>query len=347
MNLMFWKKRTGTGKDAGSAQENPAVNTEPRKPLDVVAVEQKTASSGTEQPDAGPSGAGETGPETPARPGLVTRMKLRLNALTKYFRKAPTFRAEEGSTPDVSGAPEESDNAAALEPETESRDAEAPAKPGLAMQLKSRLITLVRRFRKTPVPDTEEPDAGENESRAGRTGESRDRSEASPEDEHSDGGAATEPVRSRRWLVIGGSVVIVVLLLVEAVIANWPIFKPPQKRWGTRHDTTSISSRPPDSEPVHESSPVPVPEKSRAEAEALRKENAELQVQIEALKRQPPPPRSFTSPVAQTGEATPSSSVSGEVTLDNKDPKAAAMSLKEAIEAMNAGTGGYAKKTTK
>ncbi len=363
MNLMFWKKKTGAGAEAENTRENLAANPKPRESLDFVAAKQGGAEHGTEPSD----------PEAidQAKLGLVARLKLRLTALTVHFRKAPAFCADEEQVPDAPVGSGRPDDAAAAEP-----DMEAPAKPGLAVRMKLRLIALARRFKKAPAPEAEE-----DEDRAGRDDESpapetpakpglfmrikagfaafvrefkgsaapaasedRDadshgRSGAEPEGEPPEEVSATEPVRSRKWLVIGGSIVIVVLLLVDIAMTFWMTYEPRQKRWGTRHDITSITSRTirPESEP----------EKPQTEVEALMKENAELQARIEVLNKEPPQQRPYVTPTRQTGESAPSSSVSGELMIGNNDPKAAAMSLKEAIEAMNADPGESAKKLAK
>lgn len=294
MNLMFWKKKTGTE---------------------------------------------ETGLETPEKPGLVARMKLLLGNLTRPFKKTPVFRAE--VEPDLPGGSEEPDAAAFVEPEPE-----APAKPGLTVRMKSRFIALVQRFRETPakpglpmrikaefvafIRKLKAPAAGEEEE-AGTHG----RSAALPEEgETTTGETAAGPVRSRKWLVVSGSILIVVLLVVDIAITLWLSYESPQKRWGTRHDT--ISSLPGESESM--------PEEPRSEVEALRKENAGLQAQIEALRKEQQR-RPYAPPAWQTGEGNmPSYSASGEMAVGSSDPKAAAMTLKEAIEAMNASSGDYDKK---
>ena len=182
--------------------------------------------------------------------------------------------------------------------------------------------------------------ASENRDEAGSQGRSR----GSAEEERPDEEAAVEPARSRKWLVIGGGIGLLVLLLVGIGIAIWPLFTPPPKRWGTRHDITSISSRPLGSEQATEGSQASAGGTPQAEIEALRKENAELQAQIETLRKVQAQARTYVPPAQPS---SPSSSVSGETTVGSSDPTAAAMSLKEAIEAMNASTGDFRKKPAK
>lgn len=320
MNLMFWKRKAGAAEDAENAQGDLAVNTKPRESLDFSASEQDRAAPESSVMDT-------DSPEAPAKPGLTARLKLQLAALTGRLRKAPAFRAGEDLAAEASGSPEKSDA-------DESPDLEVPARPGLLMRIKAGFAAFTRAFKAPAAPAAaEEQEAG-----------SRSRSEEAAEAELPDEEQSAEPVRSRKWLIIGGSAVIAALLLFSYGIANWPISEPPPKRWGTRHDQMDISSTPPRPESAYEGFQAPA--RSPADVEALRKENAELQARIEALKRAPSlrPPRTYPSSATQSGASAPSSSVGGEMTIDSKDPKAAAMSLKEAIEAMNAGSGDTGKK---
>lgn len=79
------------------------------------------------------------------------------------------------------------------------------------------------------------------------------------------------------------------------------------------------------------------------ELEALRKKNEELEAQLNALKQEGQQP-ALSSPVQRGVSPARSGGGGGEVMLGSQDPKATAMTLKAAIEAMNAGTGGYTKK---
>lgn len=333
MNLMFWKKKTGAGEEVKNE------------------------------------------PGTPAKPGLAARLKLQIAALAMHFKKAPAFHADEEQASDVPGGSKKPDGAAAIKPDLESPDTEAPAKPGLAVRIKLQLITLIQRFRKTPAPDDAEEHADEADEspepeayakpglfmriKAGFAAFSREIKGSAPatdegEDADSHGRSrnlpdegelpvsetAAAPARPRKWLVVGGSIFIVVLLLVDIAFNFWLSYEPRQKRWGTRHDITSISSRPSESESM--------PENSRNEVEALQLKNAELQARIKALKGEPPQQRPNAQPAWQPGgESTPLSSVNGELMVGNKDAQATAMTLKEAIEAMNADSGDHAKKPAK
>lgn len=305
MNLMFWKKKTGAGEEAENARENLAVNTKPQESLDFATTKQDIAERNPEPPE----------PETPAKPGLAARLKLRLTALAGHFKKTPAFCAEEDHAPDAPGGSEKPVDAAAIEPDLESPDMEAPIKPGLVVWVKLRLIALTRCFRKMSAPDD-------------------------------------EPVCSKKRLVIGGAVGLLVLSLAGIVIAIWPVAPPHQEQPDTMPDVATITSRPSEPKPAP---PEPVlgepqtstPEKSQTEIESLKKENAELHARIEALKKELPQQQSYVPSARHAGRNVPASSVDGEMMIGNKDPKSTAMTLKEAIEAMNASSGDHAKKSAK
>ncbi len=86
--------------------------------------------------------------------------------------------------------------------------------------------------------------------------------------------------------------------------------------------------------------------KTEAELHALRKKNEELQAQLEALENQQAAQPSAESRIANTENNESPAPISGEVAIGSKDPKANAMTLKQAIEAMNAASGDYEKNST-
>lgn len=198
---------------------------------------------------------------------------------------------------------------------------EAPARPGLIVWVKLRLIALIRCFKKTPVSDIAEGDE-----------------EDSPE---------IKPARSKKRLVIGGAIGLLVLLLAGIGIAIRPAVPPPQEQPDTRRNVAAMTSRPGESAPALGQPQTSTPEKPPSEIEALKKENAELHARIEALKKELPQQQPYVPAARYTGGNVPSSSVSGEMMIGNKDPKATAMTLKEAIEAMNASSGDHAQKPAK
>jgi hypothetical protein len=237
-------------------------------------------------------------------------MKLQFAALVRRFRKMPAADAEESQAdqPDEPPAPE------------------APAKPGLLARIKAGLTAFVREVKAPAASAAAEEDD--------EVDVPRSRSGAEPEDEP----AENVPPRSKKRLLIGGAIGLLILLLIGIAIAYWPTSKPPEKRQGTRHDTDAIPSRSGAPDPAHQKTPASALEEPLPEVETLRRENAELQAQVEALRKarqhpSAPPARPYGGNVAVP---TPGS---GELAVGSEDPKAAAMTLKEAIEAMNAATG--------
>ncbi len=193
----------------------------------------------------------------------------------------------------------------------DSAEPDAPASPGLVTRIKSRLAGLAQRFRKAPPAGAEE----------NQVQETHGRSQAAAEDVPS-----FRPMRTKKRLIIGGAIGLLVLLLAGIGFATWKIFlSPPQQESAT-------------AETSHASQPAAHAETPQAEIEALKKKNAELQAQIEATKKSQPQQQPAAAP--QGGDnAAVSSSGSGEMTISNKDPKAAAQALKAAIEEMNAASG--------
>lgn len=87
-------------------------------------------------------------------------------------------------------------------------------------------------------------------------------------------------------------------------------------------------------------------EQNQADIDALTKKNHALQAQIEALRKYQPQ-RLSTSPASRPIVKAQPTAPSGDLAVGSKSPKATAMTLKEAIEAMNAGSGEPAKKAAK
>lgn len=314
MNLMFWKKKTGTGEEAENAREDLAASKKLRESLDFSATKQGIAdtSRDPESPEL----------ETPAKPGLAARMALLLTALTSHFKKTPAFSAEEDHAPEASEGSKKPVDAAAREPDLESPDMEVPAEPGLVVRAKLLLIALTRRFKKSPISDVAE-------------GDEEDAFEINP-------------VRSKKRLIIGGAIGLLVLLLASIGFALWPAAPPHQEQPDTGRDVaTTRPSQPAPSEPAPGEPQPAMPEKPPSEIEALKKENAELHARIEALKKELPQQQPYVPAARHDGGNAPSSSASGEMMIGNKDPKDTAMTLKEAIEAMNTSSGDHAKKTAK
>ena len=205
---------------------------------------------------------------------------------------------------------------------TESADSEATKKPGLFARISSLLPALTRHFKKPPAFNAEENQATE----AAEHSESEQDDTPSP---------AASPSLNRR-LIIAGVIGLLILSLSGIGFAVWKIFL------STSQEDANIPA----------AKPAPQTEAARAKIEALKKKNEELQAQIEALKKEQPQQEAESQqpvePTAkQTKDNTLPSSDSGDLMIDNKDPKATAMSLKEAIDAMNEGYGDYGKKRAK
>ncbi|MCK9200689.1 MAG: hypothetical protein M0P59_04545 [Gallionella sp.] len=88
---------------------------------------------------------------------------------------------------------------------------------------------------------------------------------------------------------------------------------------------------------------APVSHVPQTEVEVLRQKNAELQTQLDALKKTQQPSSASVKLYPGDGKGA---AAGGVATVGSSDPKAAATTLKEAIEAMNAG-GNYQKKPAK
>lgn len=201
----------------------------------------------------------------------------------------------------------EADDPESSDPEMS--DQENPGKSGLAARIKSRLAALIRRFKKPPAFQAE-ADQAQDDSRHSE----------SPSDDTS----SPKPVNLKKRLILGGAIGLAILLLMGAGFAVWKIF---------------LSAPDEDAD-----TPVPVeaphsarPAIPRAEIEALKKKNEELQAQVETLKKEPAPQPPAEPAAQQAGDNIPSQSDSGEITIGNKDAKATANALKEAIETMNEG----------
>lgn len=197
-------------------------------------------------------------------------------------------------------------------------------KLGLLARINAGCSGLARRFRKSPPPGEDEAEEDQPSSK-----------ESSPETQIGES-PAIHPMRTKKRLIIGSAIGLLVLLLSGAGVATWKLFlSSPEPE--TAGPATAAAS--------HDKNPESQAETEQTEIETLRKKNEELQAQIEALKHEPSQieqPTATTAGVEAATTATP-----GEMTLSNKDPKAAAQSLKEAIEAMNAGSGGSVKKPAK
>ena len=138
------------------------------------------------------------------------------------------------------------------------------------------------------------------------------------------------PLRNlKKRLIIGGALGAVILLLAGIGLSAWKLLapnqveqhKPPQ---AAAHDSTPATLKAPDSAAM------------QAQIEALKQQNAQMHSQLEALKTS----GQRETPAAASVESAPAASSGDVVLFTGKDTKASAAALKQAIEAMNAASGG-------
>ena len=228
----------------------------------------------------------------------------------------------------------------------EAPDTETTAKSGLAARMKSWFGALTGRFRRAPAFSAEGDQSTDAQDSSGNI--AGDTTVINPDLKPSDQEAPEiRPVNLKKRLIVGGAIALLVLLLIGIGFAAWKFFSPPPKKETGASGTAKTS---------HVTRPAPQPEAPRPEAskpevspaeiEALKKKNEELQAQIEALKNSRK--EQLRQPSArQTNENISVSPAGGEIKIGNENPKATAMSIKEAIEAMNAISGDYDKKPAK
>lgn len=227
--------------------------------------------------------------------------------------------AEEEKPADKNTAPESSSQ--------EQHDSESPVKQGVAAKIKSAFSRLTSVFKKPPSFNAEEGEASD------KTAPSGDATE-----EVSD----PPPANLKKQMILGGALFLLVLLFAAVGFFIFRHFTSPPK------PNTPKPVTPAASETLHTDKPIPHTVAPNPEIETLKKKNIELQAQIESLKKEAAP---LPQPVASTGQQISNSgfqpSDNSELTVTNKDPKATALSLKEAIDAMNAEPGDNNKKSTK
>lgn len=271
------------------------------------AAEQKSPDS--ESPDSEPQ----------KKLGLFSRIKLRLVSLIRRSKKTPSTDEEEAKEPAAEThlrSTHEPEGHAGIDEESETSE-----KPGLFARTKLRLAALIGR---TPKATEEEEEEAADALRR-----------AKPEAEHATEEAAEEaakPKHSRKGWIIGGLILLLILLVTGGYFALDYIL-PPLKRSNIAHETVKAY---------------------RIRQQALKDAQQAEPPLSESPQAAPPPPAAFESqqppvepvqPAQQrTGSSAPPISSKGEVVVDSKNPKSTAMSLKEAIEVMNAESGGTARK---
>lgn len=211
--------------------------------------------------------------------------------------------------------------------DAESTEPVTPEKPGLAARIRAGLTAVTMRFRKAPAPDDSEIEGAEADTHPAM---------GAPEGDVEDTPDSVPRRPSRKRLIIGGAIGTLALLLTAFGFVAWKIMLPPSEPEGSNPADAGIS---------HNIRPASQAGTQHSEISALKEKNAELQLQLDTLKKEQGQPQSSSLPGQFAAGNALSSTSSGEISISNKDPKAAAAALKEAIEAMNAGSGEHPKKT--
>ena len=273
-----------------------------------------------------------------AVPGALARIKAQIAALIGRIKPPQPFKAEVPASAEAGAASEEIVSASAESPEP---DVAAPGAArrwmGVLLRMKSGLTAIF--WKPVPLPEGEEQ-------------------------------GDAPPARRLNLLAVG--VLLLALLLIVFGYAAWTIARSSPD---AETDVTELiedkhasdaplpiimpvsapeavsdvlaASAPADADAA---SAVPHAEQAASsvtaaalasqvpmtEVEALRQKNAELEARFEALKKAEQSSSVSVKLYPGSGKGV---NAGGVATVGNSDPKAAAMTLKEAIEAMNAGTG--------
>lgn len=321
MNLMFWKKKAVTQSDAANSQENPGGN------------------AGSPNPDdSKPAGLESTDAEAPVKAGLFTRIKSKFTALTLRFKKAPVSEKSAEEAPDKGRRSKE-----------EAKDAEeAPEKPDLFAQLKPKLMGFVLSHQKlliavllflsltailfaawdiifpplvrkpTPhsIAEQPAPPAPIHEPTTPQETLQETPQDAPPQTEAELLKMKSDEAQAR----------------VEAL----------KKESLEAQKQAELLKKMSDEAQALAEAAKKKDEEARALAEAAKKKDEEARAK--ARKKEPAKPQLPGSSAPQTTTHARPYAVSGEISVGNKDPKATAMTLKEAIKAMNADSREYSDK---
>lgn len=245
-------------------------------------------------------------PEAPEKPGLMAQIKAKLAA---HLKKKTSL---EEDVDDEAG-----DTAAQ----------KASAKSGLLLRIKAGLTVFSGKFRPRAATVAEKDQSADS---SGNSGDGSDDKGAGSEE-----APEASPPRSRKLLIAAGAFGLTVILLIGIWFTIWPIITPSKKTLDAKTDAAPAASG--------AIKTGRAPEKTQTGADALKKENAEMQSRPEALAKEAPQQNAVQPDIRPAGNA-PLVSSGGEIYVGGNDPKAAAMALKEAIEAMNTESDGYKKK---
>lgn len=267
--------------------------------------------------------------EIPVARGVFERIKSAITARMPHLKKPAAFGAD-GDNDRPAEATRDSQTVPCDVPgnaQAANTAEETPKAQGLLARIRSGFAVWGSRFRKTPEPIAEEDKPTDTDiPHSPKPGSESSTCEA----------ADKQPGRSKKRLIVG-SVIGLFLLLAILGLAAWKFFSPPSVQDTAEHDTDSPSQT------AHIQ-----PEKPQTKTGDDDKKSGELQTHADTAKKELPQPQETISlPEQQSKKSDLQTSGSGEITVGNNDPKATAISLKEAIEAMNAGTGTPARKSTK
>lgn len=222
-------------------------------------------------------------------------------------------------------------------------------------------------WKKKPAGNDEDLDA-EGAAATSSSGEMPDLAEDVLEE-----AARIKAARRKKRMLIFGALGLVILLLLGLLIALWKLFFVPKHQehvppvpaseqkivLPSPHGNKKLIKLPdielprverqvapqvlPQTSPQMNSQTggMPQTQDSPEEMEALKKRNEELEAQLNALQQQ-----RQQSSYGSDQRGAAAALGGGQVMLGSKDAKETAMTLKAAIEAMNASTGDYSKKPT-
>ena len=337
MNLLFWKKKTAIKDSADISPEDSDNDMTGQESRDEESPDQDLADS-----------------EFAKKSGLYERMKAGFAALTQRTKKTPASGTEENIDSSA-------DTQASSGHESEDSDAvmETTEKPGLFARIKSRLVALTGRFKKAP-------DAGD---------EDEFLREKPVAEESAEDVAAIKPKHSKKFWIIGGVALLLILLGVGIYVALDYILPPlTRNNLATRYarerqEALEAASKqaeplevlpivaPPQSaiEPAKnelQQSAVQPDQPAQAQSAVQAAQSAVQQAQSAVQPAQPivqpaqSAVQSAAQPAKQPAKALPASN-KGDVVVGNKEPKDTAMSLKKAIETMNKELGEPVRKPAK
>lgn len=350
MNLMFWKKKPGNGNGAKDAHGGSSMNKKERESLDFAAAKQQSSESNPESPN--PESPEQ---DAPVETGLAARIKSKFTSFTQHFRKEPVFRAGE--------------DYAAPTSDSKPADPETPATPGLVERIKSNafisqhkkllistllplsLIVIVyaawnivfsppasepalhstdEALVHEPPPPIKSPHAVSPQSEQPQTEaevpkKKSEEAQASVDAPKKEG---SEPIQTEADMFKKKS---------EEAQAR---VEPPKKEGAEQPQAEAKAL-------IETSKDV------QARAEELKKKSEAAQAQAEALKKESEAAQARAEELRKKEEEkarvdalkkSRQTYSRGEITVGNDDPEAAAKSLKEAIEAMNADSGATPRK---